>query len=656
MQQRHRSRLYRYLRAVFSDLPRRAWLTLRHQGPREFDFRVLTFPLRLTPFGARFGLAPRFSDPSRPARRWYSRHWRKVAVVIPTYGAPDLLLETVKGVKATTSRRRVRIVVADDGSGAADQARLRELEDVELVLGESQQGFAANANRGLRATAPDEDVVLLNSDVIAHKGWLEGLQYAAYDRPGVGIVTPKLLYPDGTIQSAGSHRNLGAPEWFDHRYRFRPEQHRPANVPGAVIAGTGACLYVKRELLDRIGPLDESYGMAYEDVDWCLKAWEAGYSVDYWPSATLTHYESKTRGTEQGERELASQREFWRRWGAWFGERPVRAPDGRLRLVYVTEDCGVGGGHRVVFEHLNGLAERGHHPELWTLGQPPDWFDLRVPVRSFETYEQLAAELAPVEALKVATWWNTADAVWRASVRGGIPVYLVQDLETSYYTDPDDQARVLNSYRHEFRYLTTSHWVSERLRELSLEPVAIPPGVDLETFGPLDASRHERALLALARSNPLKNFELTRQAFQQLPEPRPELWLFGVEPEVGSDVATHSYEGPSDAEVNGLLNRATAFVQTSAHEGFCLPILEAMATGLPVVCTDAHGNRDFCRDGENCLMPDASPRAVADALQRILGDPALRERLAADGRRTAERYGWQRQLDEIERFYEGVAG
>jgi glycosyltransferase involved in cell wall biosynthesis len=310
----------------------------------------------------------------------------------------------------------------------------------------------------------------------------------------------------------------------------------------------------------------------------------------------------------------------------------------------------------VVFEHLNGLVERGHHPELWTLGEPPDWFDLRVPVRSFETYDQLAAELAPLEALKVATWWNTADAVWRASVRSGIPVYLVQDLETSYYSDPDDQGRVLNSYRHEFRYLTTSQWVSDRLRELSVEPVAIPPGVDLDTFGPLEASRHERALLALARSNPLKNFGLTRQAFQQLPEPRPELWLFGVEPEIGSDIATLSYEGPSDAEVNGLLNRATAFVQTSTHEGFCLPILEAMATGLPVVCTDAHGNRDFCRDGENCLIPDATPRAVADALQRVLGDAGLRERLAAAGRETAERYGWRRQLDEIERFYEGVAG
>jgi glycosyltransferase involved in cell wall biosynthesis len=113
---------------------------------------------------------------------------------------------------------------------------------------------------------------------------------------------------------------------------------------------------------------------------------------------------------------------------------------------------------------------------------------------------------------------------------------------------------------------------------------------------------------------------------------------------------------PSDSEVNELLNSATVFVQTSRHEGFCLPILEAMATGVPVVCTDAHGNRDFCRDGVNCLMPEPRPRAVRDALEAVLADPALRARLSADGLATARRYDWSTRLDELERFFESVAG
>jgi GT2 family glycosyltransferase len=648
---------FRHLRATFANLPKRAILTWRYHGTAEVLRRVALFPLRLTPLRHRLGLGARMNDPAAGARRWYRRNGRPVAIVIPTYGPTELLEQTVASVRATTRRMKVRIIVVDDGSAPEHQERLAQLEGVDLILGDEQRGFAANANRGLRAVRQDEDAVLLNSDVVAHHGWLERLQFGAYHDPRAGIVGPKLLYPDGTIQSAGSIRNPGEPEWFDHAYRFKPADHPAANVVQPYLAMTGAALYVKRRVLDDVGLLDEGYGMAYEDIDWCVRAWEAGEKVVYYPPASLTHLESKTRGMVQGERELESQRRFWRTWGSWFDDRPVRAEDGGLRIVYVTEDTGVGGGHRVVFQHLNGLAERGHHAELWSLGGAPDWFDLRVPVRTFRRYADLVAALDPVEAIKVATWWNTAAVVWHASVRRGVPAYFVQDIESSYYAeDPGVHAAVFASYRPEFHFLTTSHWVADRLREFGAQPEIVSPGLDFDRFHPLDLARHQRALLALGRSNPLKNFPLTLSAYEALPQPRPELWLYGIEPELGAGVGARYFEAPSDAKVNELLNTATAFVQTSRHEGFCLPVLEAMATGAPVVCTDANGNRDFCRDGDNCLMPAAEPHAVRDALERVLGDEDLRGRLAEGGLRTAREYDWSRRLDDLERFYQSIAG
>jgi glycosyltransferase involved in cell wall biosynthesis len=236
-------------------------------------------------------------------------------------------------------------------------------------------------------------------------------------------------------------------------------------------------------------------------------------------------------------------------------------------------------------------------------------------------------------------------------------VYFVQDIETSYYANnPEVQYAVLASYRHEFHYMTISSWNQDRLRELGLDATLIPPGIDLDNFHPQpDIERRRDMILALGRSNPLKNLTLTLEAWRRLPPPRPELCLFGIEPELADEPGIRYVTVPSDAEVNELFNQATVFVQTSIHEGFCLPPLESMATGGAVVCTDAHGNRDFCRDGDNCLMPAADADQVSRAITRLLEDDELRARLGAAGQRTATEYAWERRIDELESFFNDVA-
>ncbi len=683
---------------ALSNLRRRIHLTYTHFGLRTILWRAITFPLRFTPLHRRLRLRTHARDQERRrAATWYREHGTPVDVVIPSYRDAAHVRKLVRSIRRTTPRGMARVIVADDASGHEHLAALRAIDGIDLLVeSERNSGFAANVNRGLRATLPERDVVVLNSDVEALSGWLEGLQYAAYRDADVGIVGAQLLYPDGRIQFGGTVRNRDAPEWFDHRYRFKPGDWGPAAQTSSALAVTGACMYVRRAVIERVGMLDERYPMAYEDVDWCLRAWQAGYRVRYFPIARLLHHESATRGVTQGERELESQRLFWERWSEFFDDRSVYAGDpppdglegeetgggdgwgvrshapgtgatedlgrgdgGPLRIVYVTEDTGIGGGHRDIFEHLNRLADRGHDVALYTLGDRPEWFDLRAttPVRTFADYDALAAALAPLQAIKVATWWMTAPVVWRASVARGIPVYFVQDIETSYYPD-HEQARhaVLDSYRPEFRYMTISAWNRERLRELGLDAELIPPGIDLDTFRPLpDLARREDMVLALGRSNPLKNLPLTLDAWRALGEPRPELCLFGIEPELASDPGMRYVRSPDDQQVNELFCQATVFVQTSTHEGFALPPLEAMATGAAVVCTDAHGNRDFCRDGLNCLMPEPNPRAVSAAIARLLGDPELRARLGRAGIETAADYAWERRIDALEDFYGRVA-
>jgi GT2 family glycosyltransferase/glycosyltransferase involved in cell wall biosynthesis len=645
-------------RGPLKGLRRRIQLTIRYHGWRTLLFRAVTFPLRFTPLKRRLRLRSVASnDAYRRAVAWYREHGEPVDVVIPSYRDAERVATLVASIQRTVPAGMARIFVADDASGAENVAALRAIAGIEVLAGEQNAGFAANVNRGLRACDPARDVVVLNSDMEARPGWLACLQFAASQEDDIGIVGARLVYPDGRIQFAGTVRNLGAPEWFDHRYRFKPEGWGPAGIAGPELAVTGACMYLTHAVRERVGLFDERYPMAYEDVDLCLRSWQAGLRVLYFPAASLYHHESVTRGTDVGERERASQRLFWELWGDFFDAREVRTAEGKLRVVYVTEGTGVGGGHRDIFEHLNRLAERGHECALYTLGEEPDWFDLHVPVRSFEFYDELIAALADVDAIKVATWWNTAAPVWYASVLRGIPVYFVQDIETSYY--PDDESvrhAVIDSYRPEFRYMTISGWNRERLRELGLDAELIPPGIDLENFRVRpEVRRRDDMVLALGRTNPLKNLPLTIDAWRALAPPRAELCLFGIEPELATDEGMRYVRSPTDEEVGELFSEAAVFVQTSTHEGFCLPALESMATGGAVVCTDAHGNRDFCVDGENCLMPEPDVESVSAALARLLADPELRGRLGRAGIETAAQFAWERRIDALEEFLEGVA-
>jgi glycosyltransferase involved in cell wall biosynthesis len=323
------------------------------------------------------------------------------------------------------------------------------------------------------------------------------------------------------------------------------------------------------------------------------------------------------------------------------------------------ETTDVAGGHRNIFDQLNRLKKFGYAPELWALSDETSWFRLEVPVRVFESFPRLAEALAQEEAIKVATWWKTGSWVWLASVEKGIPAWLVQDIESSYYAgDPLREAQVFSGYRREFRYFTICQWNVEQLEALGVKAALQPCGIDLSIYKVLPGVKREaNALMTSGRANPLKNLPLTLEAWGRA-KPQPELWMYGTEPELARGLTNARYfERPSDAGICEMLNRATAFILTSRHEGFALTILEAMAAGCPVICTDADGNRDFCVDGENCLMLGKDDAAgLTRAIERLFGDPGLQRKLRENGFKTAQSYDWDRQVRSLMDFFGSVAG
>lgn len=597
--------------------------------------------------------------------KWFKANKRNCTIVIPSYNDLNVLVPCLESLKATTDPKNVRILVVDDYCQPEHRKQLAKLEDdqIKIIYREENGGFAKAVNTGLKAADKKHDVVLINSDIVAHPNWLEALQYGAY-KYGVntGIVGAKLLYPDGRIQHAGAYRNPDAPEFFDHYYRFQDANYGPANIPQYCTAVTGACMYVKRSFLDAVGLLDEGFQFAGEDVDWCLRGWDIGLRTLYFPASTLTHVESATRDKNKQitEKEKASTKYFMKKWGNWFDKRTVVDEKGRIHIIFVLQTMGVSGGIKIVFEQARRLADRGFNVEIWGLdAHKPMWHAGAAKIRMFKDYASLSKELEPQDAIKVATWWETAFPVWLASVKHGRAVYFIQEIESWFY--PDDvmaQSSVIACYRKEFINMTTSQYNLEELKDLGVRATAVPCGYDDNIYHPVaGVERRDDVLLGVGRRFFQKNFDMTFTGWKALAGKRPKFWLYGAEPDMAKLDSKITYVTmPSDEEVNKLFNEATVFVQTSRHEGFSLPPLEAMAAGCPVVCTDSHGNRDYIVDGKNCLVVGQDDsEALTNTLRRLFDDKELRQKLAQEGLKTAKRYRWEEITDKIELFYKDVA-
>jgi GT2 family glycosyltransferase len=176
---------------------------------------------------------------------------------------------------------------------------------VRIVVWDSGFNYSAINNFGA-SYADGSYLILLNNDIeIITESWIEEL-LGNCQRPGVGITGARLYYPDNTIQHAGIVVGIDgiAANMFPGLPRGREGYYHKAAIQLNYSAVTAACLMVSREVFEELHGLEEELTVAFNDLDFCLRAGKAGYLVVYDPFAEAYHYESKTRGAEDTEEKL----------------------------------------------------------------------------------------------------------------------------------------------------------------------------------------------------------------------------------------------------------------------------------------------------------------------------------------------------------------
>jgi glycosyltransferase involved in cell wall biosynthesis len=580
------------------------------------------------------------------ARKWHMVHRRHLVIVVVGSTDQDL----AEWMRRTRGELNSHFLVSTEAAAglvgvdpafytACDFLDRREGADVDFlaIKGHVHQHWRAN------------DIFLVDAaNPLVDPFAVVRIQHAAHAYEPrsneIGIVVPALVHGDDIV--AGFEWDRARAEWSTRPPPAVDHGHR--SIPRYVLAANAHGFYATSDAIDRVRfTREDAHGLTLDEqvARFIGAGWRQNVRTLAFAPVRLGANAITVPRTTDVDRD-------------WQTGRSVVGTSGRRRVIYVLNATSVSGGIRTVFEQTNGLIERGFDVEVWSLEGQPTWVHLDVGVRTFSSYADLLVALRNEDAIKVATWWETAQVVWLASVNTGVPAYYVQEFETWFY--PDDasgRAAVAASYRKEFVQVTIATYQQGELEAIGSEAILIPSAYDKDKFRRLDGiERDADTVIAVGRSFFQKNFAMTEKAWRSMGERRPRLSLFGSEPDIVADDRVDYTVRPSDAELNVLYNRATMFVQTSRHEGFGLPIIEAMAAGCPVITTDSHGNRDFCIDEVNCLVVEVDDSdGLAAAMRRLLDDPELQERLRVAGLATAEKHTWAVILDSFEDLYGRIA-
>ncbi len=200
------------------------------------------------------------------------------------------------------TRRRVETVVVDNASeDGSPEMVADEFPDVCLLRSRTNEGFSGGNNRALSGLDA-RYALLLNSDAAPHPGALDTLLDFADAHPDIGIIGPKVVNPDGSLQyscrrfptfAAGLFRNVYLGRLFPNNqpaadYLMQDFDHASVRDVDWV---SGCALLIRRECLEQVGPLDAATFFMYcEDMDWCLRAHQASWRVAYFPDAVITHF------------------------------------------------------------------------------------------------------------------------------------------------------------------------------------------------------------------------------------------------------------------------------------------------------------------------------------------------------------------------------
>ena len=543
----------------------------------------------------------------------------KVSIVIPTFNNLALTKACLDSLAKTPCAISFEIIVVDNASTDGNAEFLRDQEQsgfIRLIANKQNHGFARACNQGAQA-ARAALVLFLNNDTQVTPGWVEAMVEAA-GRPKVGIVGAKLLYADNRIQHAGIGFIKGIP---DHPNRFAAQNAPEVNQFRELDMVTAACLMIYRDLHLKLGGFDEVYRNGVEDIDLCVRARAAGWKVVYEPKATVYHLEGQSVGRFNHVNENLTI--FFTRWGKSFDSQTNFIVPNPAKIIPASRSLFLEKTVQAKVDWIGSFLDAGSlshvNRELTkALAGSVTLNRVNTGAETSPSFKSLASELAkaPVADATVTVrhaWppnWSRPKSGKLVVVQpwefGSLPEQWVKDLANV------DEAWVPSEYVRNV-YVDSGVPASKVF--------VVPNGVDTTKFNPqaapikLPTNKKFKFLFVggtILRKGPDVLLKAYLDAFTATDDVCLVIKDFGgktvyagqtfeekiraaqAKPNAPEILYLNNELAPE--ELPGLYRACDCLVLPYRGEGYGLPVVEAMACGLPVMVTASGATDDFVRD------------------------------------------------------------
>ena len=613
---------------------------------------------------------------------------RKATLIVLAWNRWDLTRRCLDTLLAT-DLADAEVLVVDNGSTDETPQALEAYRGVRVLRNPKNLGFVGGNNAGIAQADPSSDIVLLNNDVeFRQRDWLQRLRTCAQTTPGAGVAGCRLVLPDGRLLHAGTYilpetmwgQQLGSLEKDVGQYAGTRE------VEGIVFA----CAYIRREVIQAIGGLCADFVSYFEDTDYCLRAKAAGFRTVVCGDVTLVHDEhGSTVGDDGRFMKIfkASQAVFRKKWEKELESRyrhevlwqsilnfPTGYAMSSREILRALERRGVRARYRYVYGPgtpfpvremencgdymMNVIASRNgaKRPPVGVVYGQGDVFDRNLGRRKVG-FTMLEVDGFPADWVRQA---NRMDEVWvptefnrQGFAESGVkrPIHRIPLGVDPNYFHP--AIRGVPNPNGEFVFLSNFEWGERK-----------EPWLLLKVFNDeFKAGEPVRLVCKIINKDPQVHV-------------RQEIVKLRLKESGGKVSFLFNREFPY-YQLGSFYRSADCFVSAGRGEGWDMPLMEAMACGLPAIATDWGAHTEFVHEGvayplrvrgtipavakcpyyEGFRWADPDPEHLRALLRRVFENrEEAARRGAAAAREMAEKWTWERTAERIAGRIEALGG